>query len=197
MKYFYFLKSAYFDNSFQEGFSGPDNIVKYGYIPAKKNDIIEVRRPPSDMTSDSNRRKIPNRDIVIENLRTKKKYIVRGAAFKSYKGHYNTLAFPIPHGQNAKFDADWLNKAHNWNHGFKHHPKGTGWAYLPHNAGNQNGFRFRLSSSKNRMTVERVAAPGRESSSGFNSDKDNRGRIYPTFSAGWQNRYNFRYQIKR
>ena len=46
------------------------------------------------------------------------------------------------------------------------------------------------------MTVERVAAPGRESSSGWNSDKDNRGRIYPTFSAGWQNRYNFRYQIK-
>ena len=46
------------------------------------------------------------------------------------------------------------------------------------------------------MRVERVAAPGRESSSGWNSEKDN-GLIYPTFSAGWQNRYNFRYQIKR
>ena len=198
---FYFLKTNYFNNSFQEGLSlelmeGPEDILKYGYIPAKKDDIIEVRLPNSDMTSDSNRRKIPNRDIVIENLRTKKKYIVRGVPQMGYKRHYNRLHFPIPHGRNAKFDADWLNKAHNWNHGVKDHPRGKGYAYLPHNAGNQNGFRFRLSSSENRMTVERVAAPGRESSSGWNSDKDNQGRIFPTFSAGWQNRYNFRYQIK-
>ena len=195
---FYFLKSAYFDNSFQEGFSGPDNIVKYGYIPdARVNDIIEVRLPNSSMTSASRRNNIEKKNITIYNTRSRKSYTVKGKAVKGEAGHYNRLEFPIPHGLYAKFDADNLNKAHQWGHGLKHHPKGKGWAYLPTNAGNQNDFRFNLRSGRNNMFVERVAAPGAASSRGWNGDKDGSGRIYPKFSAGWENRYNFRYQIKR
>lgn len=195
---FYFLKSAYFDNSFQEGFSGPDNIVKHGYIPdARVNDIIEVRLPNSDMGLGSKRERLGRRDIIIYNTRTRKSYKVRGKAVKGEAGHYNRLMLPIPHGLYAKFDADHLNKAHQWGHGLKHHPKGKGWAYLPHNAGNQNDFRFNLRSGRNQMFIERVAAPGGASSRNWNGEKDGSGRIYPKFSAGWQNKYNFRYQIRR